>query len=854
MRVLKVSEVDGDGEPVVLHPEVTVLRTSDEARRTWLAEVLGRLSTVDERVTGEIEAHGIGFPLDQTSLALLALGDVDDAIVRAQDLPGYESKRNDAAAAAAATESRRDELGAEIDRNRQALAAAVARRDRAVSDLAQLQRGEGAAQAVLERAEQERAAAQAEHQAAVEERSRLERSSTEAETARGLADAARVAAADQLDAARIAHREAMTAATSAAATVEELRSVDLVVTPEQLTAARERLERAEEAAAADTVNVEGELGRQQAALEGRRAEVRRLQEALGTDDVVPLADALDGLLSASDEAAPIVAAVALADTWRDLHQQLRALDAGVAPEEQAAEQRVATARQNVSDAEVDFNQPVLTPEQVDRVEAAHAEVLEAQDRSEGRFGGSRARKRLDEARSEERRVLERLGFSTYADYMMSSSSRGVGPANRAVLDIARQALVLAIGELEALPGAAERTRRRAELLQRRDAVANQVAALIGHEPTGPEAEEELRELRQEVAPDEAALTDLAERLEEVGVVVGPPPHDREDLVLLARSYLAEHRTSEDRRAEAAEAISALDEMIAACQAAGEREDEEVPDLTALPPLAQPVPVDAELEDGDHRVSLREARWAEVEAARHGVEDLESALAEHRDAAERLEEAEAELAATTSEAETQAAARGRGRSRPMSTAAVAGPREEAIASRWPEAEDALDRARVVEAAAAGRLGQGGDRSDLDAMIEQAEATLASVEAAVTEAAAAEQASASAHAEAEAAHAVAAKAWAATQAAAAAVDRGALVEEIDWALLSRLAGLRSVGVAGSVPLVLAEPFATLTDDEVTAVLGKVATMASAVQVVVISDRPAIVAWASDLGPERAAVVAA
>ncbi|MGI8754592.1 MAG: hypothetical protein ACR2MB_01780 [Acidimicrobiales bacterium] len=850
MKILQVSRVEDGDTPLVLHPEVTVIRVVDEGDRGWLTDVLGRLDSIDGRVTGEIEAHGIRFPLDLPSLALLGVTDTVDAIVRADDLPGFDPAVTETAVAVIAAEVRRDDLAADIGRHRQALGAAVVDRDAAAADLEELRRGEGAALELLERAEAERSQAMADHQAAAEARSQSERDHAEAGSARELVDKASRAANQQLDAARIAHREAMSAASRAAAAIEELGSIDVDASPGRLAAAEERLSRAEAAAAGDTGSEGDGLRRATAALEGRRAEVRRLQETLGEGDVEPLAGALDRLLSASDEAQSVVAAVALADTWRDLHQQIRALDAGVSPAEQAAEQRVATARHNVTDAESDFNQPVLTPEQIARVEGAHAAVLEAQDRSEARFGGGRARKRLDDARSEERRVLERLGFSTYADYMMSSSSSSVGPANRAVLDIARQALAHSIGELESLPGAAERTRRRAGLLARRDAVGPEVAALIGHEPTGPEAEAELRDLRETATPDESAIVDLAERLDEVGVVVGPAPHDRDDLILLARSYLAEHRTTEQRRVEVAQAIDALDEAIAAHQAAAARGATEPPDV-ALPPLAQPVPPSDELGDDDREVILREARWAEVEASRQAVSDAKAAATHQQEAAGRREAAEDELfAATAAEGEAAAAVEA------AKAALTAGrSKEQAAAMALARAEEASQAARAREAAAAARLHEGGgDRSALDALVAQAEDRLASAEAAVASAAAAEQASAEAFAKAQAVHGNAHDDHAAAVATVQGVDRGELVDDVVWAVLARLASLRSVGVAGSVPLVLADPFSALEDDEVAVVLDKVGGLAGAVQVVVISDRPAVVAWASGLGPARAAVVAA
>lgn len=81
---------------------------------------------------------------------------------------------------------------------------------------------------------------------------------------------------------------------------------------------------------------------------------------------------------------------------------------------------MAAARRAVGEAESDFNQPVLTPEQIAKVEASHTSVLEAQDRSEGRSAAAGPASAWRSSRADERQVLERLGFSTYADYVVKA--------------------------------------------------------------------------------------------------------------------------------------------------------------------------------------------------------------------------------------------------------------------------------------------------------------------------------------------------------------------------------------------------------------------------------------------------
>jgi hypothetical protein len=850
MKVLHLRESGADAT-LALHPQVTVVRGLDPHRRAWLVEALAKLSDGTTSAEGGIDAHGIRFPLDGASLALLGLDHQVAAVVTASDLPGHDPARAVAAARKEEAAAQRRRLTDEITTHRTALGSAVTERDAAGADLEALRRGEGAAREALAAAEATRTRIEAEQASAATARAEAERVLADAVLARDAAAEARAASAARVADARARHQAAIAAAGTAAAALEEARSVGAEDPTDDLAAARDELARAEQAAAEEDPDHDSSpLNRRLADLERRRAELVRLEEALGPAEQSPVADALEGVLGSSSEAPPVVAALALADTWRDLHQQIRALDAGVSPAEQAAEDRVAMARRSVGEAEADFNQPVLTPEQIAKVEAAHAAVLEAQDRTEGRFGGARARKRLDELRNEERRILERLGFSTYADYMMSSSSRGVGPANRAILDAARAQLNLANEELTRLPGAADRARRRAELLQRRDAVAPRVADLIGHEPTGPEAEEELRALREPVAPDGLALKQLADELGAVGIVVGPEPHDRDDLVLLARSYLAEQHTTEARRTEVSGALAALDAAIDSLRQAREAGEVDLPEAAPLPELAEPVPLASDPDAEARAVTLREARWADVEAARARVSELEELVGRHRSASDELSGLQQELDRLT---EAEAAAAAEVAAAEADAALADGPALVQAEADVAAAEGELTRARSREAELADELATAG-ATGVEALIAAAEERLRAAEAAVADAAAAEQATATELATADAEHAAASSELDALVEAAEAVDPAALVEDVHWELLSRLAALRSVGHAGSVPLVLDDPFAALDDAGVATILERIAAMSGAVQVVVVSDRPAVGDWALAAGPERAALVAA
>ena len=657
---------------------------------------------------------------------------------------------------------------------------------------------------------------------------------------------ARDAAVEALDRATTRRRAAVDEAIAAAAAVESARS--LITSggdpSTDLADARQRLTEAEaEADAADPDRDDSPLNRRLADLERHRVHLARRLAATGNSAAVEVERSLAEVLAGAEGAPPLVAALAMADTWRDLHQQIDALDLGVSDDERTAETELGLARRSLAEAEIAANQPLLTTEQIGKVEGAHSEVLDAQDRSEARFGGARARKRLDDLRSDERRVLERLGFSTYADYMMSSSTRDLS-ASRKTTEAARTSVLAAQEALDALPGASDRIRRRAELFERRDLVAPKIAALLGYEPAGPEAEDELRTLREPVADDHEHLLALAGALGAAGIDVGPGPHDGDDLLLLARVYLSEDRRAESERVDLAAAITAIDEAVKRLRAARDGGAVDDPDDAPLAPLAEP-----DGRDGHDEGNLREARWVAVEAARAAVaqaevrlarqdgmseevstlgEALDRASRRERDAADQVAAAEASLAAVREQGDADQAA-----------------------SAVSDAQSALARSRSLEAAAKAAVAtlDGRGTEELQAT---SEAALKAAEGVVADGAATEQQATTDLRQAEATLESTIDAAETAEIIASDQDRDALVGDIDWALLSRLASIRSDHQADSAPLVLDEPFGFLLDDEVAGVLERLSRLAPLAQIIVVSNRPAVCEWATTAGPDRADVV--
>lgn len=386
------------------------------------------------------------------------------------------------------------------------------------------------------------------------------------------------------------------------------------------------------------------------------------------------------------------------------------------------------------------------------------------------------------------------------------------------------------------------------MLQRREDIAPKVAELLRHEPTGPEAEDELRNLREEVPATEPALEALADRLIQVGVDVGPGPHERDDVVLLARAYLAEEQNARHQRTEIAEATAKLDQAIGELRSARGRGQEEVPEDLDLPGLAAPPPDPPDpVADASDR-TLREARWAEVETARSAVADAESLAARRSASASEARDLEALLGSAT-EAE-QAAAEDVATAETELGSGV-DQQVNAAAERLADAERLLAEARATEAEVISRIEARRDMNGVKPLLDAAHAEVADAEAAVRATAAIEQSIATELSATDADLATAIAAESAAGAAAEDRDRSTLVDDTDWALLGRLAALRHVGPGGSAPLVLDDPFTALTDDEVPILLDRLAQMAGAVQVVVVSDRSAVLAWAELVSPDHVSV---
>lgn len=591
------------------------------------------------------------------------------------------------------------------------------------------------------------------------------------------------------------------------------------------------------------------IDRRLAALRRRRLELHRLAEGLVAVDTAEVSRALRAL----DEVpvgTPVEGAADLADRWRDLQREQDAIELGTTSEERAAMAELVRAEAAEAEAEARLRQPQLTAEQVRRIEAAHAAYVEAGDRVERRFGGARAKKALADAEAEEARVLARFGFDSWVDYMLSTSKRAADPEMRrehADLEAARQEVQHCTAELDAIPGAVARRRRRAELAVRQDELSTEVAAVLGHQPVGPDVEAELRALR--VASDRTReLEGLVSAMRAAHADPGPAPADAEAVAASARRFLDSVAHDAHRREELVTAVDALDVHIEALAEARAATPPVMPDLPSLPDMAEPplglldqvaaTPVHAVPQGTPAERTAREAGKVEqAEEIDEGSEPPDRPGNGLRSDPRDMAEADAFNAQTPPWLERVVGA---------------GPTEASVtrdaAHVAPTGPGSPDPAASDEAGTSGELvepapdgaGQVGDEGVGDGVVMIQEVATEGVVVGAVAAPVDGPVTAAVEAPVEVARSPGP------------VDRQAVVDDVIWRAMVRIDACRSDGPAGFLPVVFDDPFTDLDADEVVEVLSRLARLTDLVQFVIVSDRPEIARWAHDLGPEHALVV--
>ncbi|MET0902288.1 MAG: hypothetical protein ABWZ52_03530 [Acidimicrobiales bacterium] len=592
-----------------LHPNITVVRGLDAAERQLLVDTVAGLAQGSApSVFGLLEAHDLFFDLSEAMLALLEVaGDDLRPVVTASDLPTAPrdpraEERNraertvadlDEALRVAAEEQRRLRMTRDVAADALELvrqnahepdAGALERIcliDELTGQLAQI---EEQRRPLLEaQAEQGREA-----EAAAAERVAIAAAAVELRNRHHEATVLCTELAARLDQARAGLDPGSVAAVDAA--VEELGRVQAAVEEQGRVQAAVEAARADagdvEAARADAgdvevgdvevgdVEVEAPAAEPPAAwlarVEARIKELEKRLTALGPSDVNHVASALSQLRALQDgEPVPSPAAQELADQLEVLDDDLAA-SAGVGAGTAALAEgraRLDAARDALMEAELAVRNRELDRDLVDRLELAHADVLLALEKAEGRFGGGRAARRLEEVRSAEQALLDELGLTSYSDYMMGYSLLNVDPEKEARLDAARAELAAAEDEMRTLEAETEAERARAEQRERRPALLEEASALLGHSVKADRVVSELRALRVPATIPPELVKKLQRSLHDAGVAVGDEDLSREELMVLAEAWLDEADSSAEGEPDLQRELAALTQERLAALAA-----------------------------------------------------------------------------------------------------------------------------------------------------------------------------------------------------------------------------------------------------------------------------------------------
>ncbi|MGK2949823.1 MAG: hypothetical protein ACSLFP_14730 [Acidimicrobiales bacterium] len=832
MRLLSLSVA---GEEVALHPLVSVVPPSGRSAEAIRSAVAGLARAEALGDGGLLEAHGVRFDLRSDLLAML---DIDGSILpivergdvpSRPDSPEQEALREAEQALRSAADADAG-LGQQLAQAEEAVRVATmalddARRTAAEAQASATRRIEaldelaGAVDRITERRRQvgeELESARAELRSAEHRRQALEGSHADVRDRRAEATRRREELAAEL--AEVEEQLVGDAEAAVEEATEAVRAVEAEVAAERAAEA-ERAERSaadppEERLAAVDARLE-DLDREMAALtEIDRAAVHRALGRLTGDESVamvpdPRAEAL------AQELAALQAVVEVeVGSVRPLVDPVR------------ARAHLDEARQALLEAEQALRNPDLDPVQVAQLEEVHADLLDALDKADSRFGGARAQRRVAELRARESELLDELGFATYSDHMMGASSRPVDPALRDALTAARADLADAEATWRRVSDQTDQELARAEALDRRRTLLDRAEGLLGSAVGAQDAVAALRSHRVPSLAPETARADLAEALEGSGVSLeGAVPHE-DDLVVLAEGLLEEAALADERRsALEAEQRALVDErrelqaLLARAEGQGDEDSRHQRDWTARLELAQ-----AALADARGQAQAQ----AEAQARRPALlHDLDDATEVEVDAVAAAAEADGDVAAAAAAEELL-------RSRVVRLDEEQGDLE-------VEEREANERMRALSA-------------DGDAAIAQLAAAVDECSRALAEATAARD---TCQEERDAGSEVLAAATSELdrrrEAVAAEGDATTGADEVEWYLLARLAGQRAVSLAGGLPLVIDGALRGLDRGAVRHILDRLARMAETVQIIVVSDDPAVEEWAAEVGVERAAVVA-
>ena len=889
MRLVEVTFPTLARPRLELHPHLTVVTDLEPEQRAAVADgIAAALVGYPGPLGGVIEVHGERRPLDVPTLQRLELDPALRPCLYASDLPGAQDPTSpqppsseDASALSSEARAQLEEARAQLEDARRHLDEAKGRRDEAewavaselalLADLADPAPALGEARVVL--------------LGAVQARDEISQEVTGLNGAEEQATVGPGAGADEQ-----ALRAAEGAVQTAAASVQEARSrvLDLegelsslgVPTPAPApspppspapsppappssdgdgaaqgrvvvpaTRTRER--------GGSPADVLEQLQAARGQLVARRTELTRELGAIeeytrySSTQVGWVAEGADHARAAAALApVPSPEAGALADGLERLAAELAAAQRpSPVPESiiTQARDRLERARFELAQAEMVTQHRELTAEDEADLEAAHAAVIQAEQRLERRSVGAAAfRRRLDAAIAIEQGVLERLGFSSYTGYLLQRTPGLAAPDDAQRLSRARATLADAEAVWEEIHAFAGERARPDTVDVERAALLEQAVALLGFDP-GRDVVAALRGVL--VAPDEVATarSELVAVLDAVGLDLGRPA-DEADFLEVVLEWLERAGEAHAHAAGMAAALEGVDAELAEL-------DAELAELQAEARFsnADPAPAAAAgaMGAGDVDVDLSEAAPRERPIAEGAAAGAAAGAARLQ---ERSRQLEGELAAARA-----ALARTEQRLRDAE-------RVEAEARRRMQTQAEADDL------AAGSTRASRERSvELARLLQDAEAEVESASALMQQLEQDDERFRARHQHVRELADAAEAANLAVEEAMRQVDqlvgnepglesrRGGGppdltrvdVKDAELYVLSRLAMQRAVGLAGSIPIVINDAFHGVDQSALMKLLTLLDHVAVSLQVIYLTDQPEVASWATRLGRRRAAV---
>jgi hypothetical protein len=207
-------------------------------------------------------------------------------------------------------------------------------------------------------------------------------------------------------------------------------------------------------------------------------------------------------------------ALALADAFTDLNADLEELlrQAGPTPDQaevQAAQARVDQAAEELARIEAAAAAASLTPADRAAIDAAHAKVVQLEERSDRRLGAGSARRHLESARAEERALLDRFGFDSYLAVVLTGG-RSVTTAPERLA--AERSYLAAKANRNRVLAALQLTPEREYLESERARLLTHAVEVLGVDP----GERVIELLRAHPFVDRSYVEDLRDAMAQVG--------------------------------------------------------------------------------------------------------------------------------------------------------------------------------------------------------------------------------------------------------------------------------------------------------------------------------------------------